>query len=87
LSVVNSLSITRKIDQWQSAIDMTPERWRQIENLFQAALEREPAERAALLERECDDDPGLRNEVESLITLAERAQSFLRGNALESPTS
>src|SRR6266567_6981816 len=65
---------------------MTPERWRQIEHLLQTALEREPAERAMLLERECAGDPGLREEVESLIASAQPAQSSLKGNALEDVT-
>src|SRR5436309_2134234 len=90
-SVVSCILMT--IGNWQSAIanpqspiPMTPERWRQIEHLLQAALEREPAERAVLLERECAGDPGLREEVESLIASAQPAQSFLMGNALEDAT-
>jgi eukaryotic-like serine/threonine-protein kinase len=43
---------------------MTPSRWQQIEELYHAALERNPSERAALLARA---DPGLRREVESLL--------------------
>ena len=39
-------------------------RWRQIEELYHAALEREPGERAALLERA---EPDVRREVESLL--------------------
>ena len=62
---------------------MTPERWQQIEHLLQAALECEPAERVALLARECAGDPGLLAEVESLIATAPAAQEFLKGNALE----
>jgi eukaryotic-like serine/threonine-protein kinase len=62
---------------------MTPERWQQIEHLLQAALEREPAERAAQLERECAGDRSLREEVESLLASAQPAQSFLEANALE----
>jgi serine/threonine-protein kinase len=61
---------------------MTPERWRQIEHILQAALEREPAERAAFLERECAGDTGLRAEVESLLA-TQPAQSFLEANAIE----
>ena len=41
-----------------------PSRWKQIEELYHAALEREPGERAALLARA---HPELRREVESLI--------------------
>ena len=43
---------------------MPPERWREIEALYHAALEREPAARATLLE---GADPELRREVESLL--------------------
>jgi eukaryotic-like serine/threonine-protein kinase len=46
---------------------MTPERVQQIETLYHAALERAPAERAAFLNRACNDDSGLRSEVESLL--------------------
>ena len=62
---------------------MSPERWQQVERVLQAALEREPGERAALLERECAADPELRAEVDSLIASAQPAESFLNGNALE----
>src|SRR6266571_3588379 len=44
---------------------MTPERWRQIEELYHSARERALADRAALLARA---DPGLRREVEALLT-------------------
>ena len=60
---------------------MTPERWRQIEQLLQAALECEPAERDALLERECATDPALRDEVESLLASAQHTKGFLNENA------
>jgi serine/threonine protein kinase len=46
---------------------MTPERWQQIDQLFCAALEREPDERAAFLDQACDGDAELRQEVESLL--------------------
>jgi serine/threonine protein kinase/Tfp pilus assembly protein PilF len=43
---------------------MPPERWRRIEALYQAALEREPPEREALM---AEADPDVRREVESLL--------------------
>ena len=43
---------------------MTPERWRQIEELYHAARERSPADRAALL---AQADPELRLEVETML--------------------
>lgn len=46
---------------------MTPERYRQIGELFHAALELEADERDAFLEHECAGDAGLRREIESLI--------------------
>lgn len=62
---------------------MTPERWQQVEHVLQEAIEREPAERAALLDRECAGDPALREEVESLLESAQQANSFLAGQAVE----
>src|SRR6266496_2390631 len=48
------------------------------EELFAAALEiTNLAERAALLERECEGDPGLRAEVESLLAAHKHASRFL----------
>ncbi len=46
---------------------MTPERRRQIENLYHAALERPPGERAALLQKTCSGDEALRRDVEALL--------------------
>ena len=62
---------------------MNSERWRQIEDVLQAALELEPGERADFLERACAGDPGLREEVESLLLSAGPARDFLGANALE----
>jgi eukaryotic-like serine/threonine-protein kinase len=50
-----------------------PDRWRQIDDLFQAALDCEPAARAALLESVCQRDAELRAEVESLLEAHEHA--------------
>jgi len=48
-----------------------------LEALFDAALELEnPAERAALLARECADDPALRARVENLLTAHGEAERF-----------
>jgi serine/threonine protein kinase/formylglycine-generating enzyme required for sulfatase activity/dienelactone hydrolase len=46
---------------------MAPERWRQIEDIFSAALEHEPAVREAFLENACRGDEVLRRQVESLL--------------------
>ncbi len=55
---------------------MTPERWKQIEQLYHAALRREAGERAAFLQEACGGDDALRQEVESLLAYDEQAESF-----------
>jgi hypothetical protein len=50
---------------------MTPEHWRQIEDLYHAARERNPAERSVLLE--CTD-PGIRARVERMLDLESGGQ-------------
>src|SRR6266852_4527202 len=48
------------------------------EELFATALElTNPADRAALLDRECADNPALRAEVESLLAAHQQASKFL----------
>jgi len=46
---------------------MTPERWRQIEEVFQAAAECATERRATFLDQACAGDDALRAEVESLL--------------------
>ena len=55
---------------------MTPERWRQITELFHAVREQEPAERAAFLAEACHEDPTLLPEVESLLAGHDDASKF-----------
>jgi serine/threonine protein kinase/Tfp pilus assembly protein PilF len=62
---------------------MTPERWQQIDNLLQRVVDIGAAERNALLDQLCTGDEDLRQEVESLISFQEMAQSFLEVPALE----
>ena len=62
---------------------MKPERWQQINDLFQSAVERPPQERTAFLEEACHGDEHLRREVESLIACDERAENFIESPALE----
>src|SRR5690349_10857861 len=56
---------------------MTPERWRQVDQVFQAAIELKAEERAAFVESACADDEELRREVESLITADKQGLSFV----------
>ncbi len=46
---------------------MSPERWRRIEEVYQAARDRSPGERNAYLDETCGADRDLRTEVESLL--------------------
>ena len=46
---------------------MNPDRWRQIAEVYEAALEREPVERGAFLADACRDDADLHREVASLL--------------------
>src|SRR4029450_11577302 len=62
---------------------MKPERWQQINDLFQSAAERASQERAAFFEEACHGDERLRREVESLIACDERAENFIELPALE----
>src|SRR5262245_19259454 len=61
---------------------MKPERWRQIDQLLEAALERQPEERAAFLADACAGDDSLRLEVESLLRTDEAADSFIEKPAV-----
>jgi len=56
---------------------MKPDRWRKVDELFEAALERDRQERAAFLEKACGGDPGLRREVEKMLKFDEQAADFI----------
>src|SRR5262245_51890314 len=56
---------------------MRPERWRQIERLYHAALEREASRRADFLAETCMGDEALRLKVESLLAYEEQAKDFI----------
>ncbi len=58
---------------------MNPERWQLLKELFEAAYEKSPAERAAFLDDSCRGDPSLKKEVEDLLA------SDSRGSFLEKP--
>jgi serine/threonine-protein kinase len=56
---------------------MTPERWKQVDQLLQEALVRDSAERDAFLAEACGADDELRHEVESLLGFHDRAENFI----------
>ncbi len=47
---------------------MTPERWQQVEEIFQAALDLTPEERTRFVSEACADDTELKRDVESLLS-------------------
>jgi hypothetical protein len=64
---------------------MTPERWRAVDAILQAALEREPPRRDAFVADACAGDESLRREVDSLLAAHDRADGdFLERPAAES---
>jgi serine/threonine protein kinase/Flp pilus assembly protein TadD len=65
---------------------MTPERWQQLKQIFQSALERNPAERSAFLNQACAEDPALRSQVESLISSHNQAGDSIEAMAVEAAT-
>jgi eukaryotic-like serine/threonine-protein kinase len=64
---------------------MNSERWRQIEELFHAALQRAPENRQPFVEDACRGDVDLRLEVESMLAREQQARSFLETPALPNP--
>ena len=62
---------------------MTPERWKQIDELAQAALERAGDRRANFLDEACAGDDALRHEVESQIAYQQQASKFLEEPAFK----
>lgn len=62
---------------------MKAERFEQVDQIFQAALQREPAERAAFLDEVCGGDTELRSKVEALLSADEEARSFIERPAFE----
>ncbi len=56
---------------------MNAERWEQIKNIFESALEASPDERAAVLESACSGDTELKQEVARLLAELDQAGGFL----------
>jgi len=64
---------------------ITPQRWQEIDRIFAAALEREPAGRSAFLDEACGGDELLRKEVESLLA-NDIPESLIANRAVEEAT-
>lgn len=62
---------------------MTPERWQQVRDVVEDALELEPGERSAFLNQACQSDQSLRQEVEALLDSdPDVASNFLQSEPL-----
>src|SRR5689334_14687402 len=57
---------------------MKPDRWREVDELFAAALERAPLDRAAFLDAACASDRELRRELEKMLAFDEQAEDFIQ---------
>jgi hypothetical protein len=62
---------------------MKPERWKQIDELLDAALQLDPEKRAVFLEQACANDEDLKKKIETLLASDERARSFIEIPALK----
>ncbi len=62
---------------------MTPERWQQVGQLYQAAVELQPGDRPAFLRQACGEDESLFQEVESLLATEEESEDFLSAGAID----
>src|SRR5262245_9185720 len=67
------------VDMSQSVMD----RWKTVKRIHQSALDKDPSERAAFVDESCGGDETLRREVESLLTYAAEAESFLERPAVD----
>jgi len=62
---------------------MDSNRWKQVDNVLQAVLERPLAERTEFLREACAGDQELEREVQSLLASDQQAGTFLDGPAME----
>src|SRR6185295_8299956 len=62
---------------------MKPDRWRKVDELFEAALDHEPGRRAAFLDEACGSDKDLRREVEKMLDFEKQSEDFIKTNVFE----
>jgi eukaryotic-like serine/threonine-protein kinase len=62
---------------------MDSERWKQLDKLLHAALQRPPEERDDFIRKTCAGDEQLEREARSLLTLEQQAAGFLEMHAIE----
>jgi serine/threonine protein kinase/Tol biopolymer transport system component len=64
--------------------NLTPENWQRVKEIFEAALTRPTADRDMFLDRACDGDQSLRQEVASLLKSYREAETFMEVPAVQS---
>ena len=62
---------------------MQPEQWQRCVEIFSAALERQPEQRAAFVDHACTDDEFLRRDVTMLLRSHEESGDFISAPAFE----
>jgi eukaryotic-like serine/threonine-protein kinase len=62
---------------------MNAQRWQQVNDLFDSAVQRAPEERAAFLNEACRGDESLCREVKSLLASHKRTKNFIESPAFE----
>jgi serine/threonine-protein kinase len=62
------------------------DRWRKVDELFEAALELKEEARTAFLDQACANDPALRREVEKMLKFDEQAAGFIESPAFDAAT-
>ena len=63
--------------------EINPDRWEELDRLFQAAIEVDPGQRTDFIARACSGDSVLREEIESLLRSDADGWSFLEEPALQ----
>jgi TolB-like protein/Tfp pilus assembly protein PilF len=66
---------------------VTPERWKRVESVFQAALDRASSDRERFVSEACAADHDLMLEVESLLLAHEKAGGFISGGVAGSAST
>src|ERR1700716_2842931 len=79
-----SVAAARDHDRGQMILP-AGQRWERVKELFEAAVDLAPNERAALLSRECDGDDALRREIESLLDSDNHTGGFIEQPVFEIP--
>ena len=62
---------------------MKPERWQEVERLFNATMEHEPAQRAAFLDQACAGNESVRKEVERLLERQSETESLIEAPGID----